>query len=194
VSDQLPPPTGAPVEPATPTGGTPKAIVWAFVLSLAGFLIVTAVAAVVMVLANWKRVKASGKGKGLAIAALVISGLWLALMVFAAFLPSDEPTETAAPEVAEIIEESPEPDNAVQRESCLAAWKAENQAAQSGTLDDATLRATAYDCPDYETWMFMRNEVGYGNASPNLIVALCAGDEAGSPVCEDARLVGVLSP
>jgi hypothetical protein len=101
MSAQFPPPTGAPVEPAAPTGGTPKVIVWAFILSLAGFLILTALAAVAMVLTNWKRVNATGKGKGLAIAALVISGLWLVIMVFAVLSPPDQSADSAGTEVAE---------------------------------------------------------------------------------------------
>jgi hypothetical protein len=112
VSDQFPPPTGAPVEPvepAAPTSGTPKAIVWAFIFSLAGFLILTALAAVAMVLTNWKRVKATGKGKGLAIAALVISGFWLAIMAYSLLSPSSNPANSTATEVAEVIEAEPEP-------------------------------------------------------------------------------------
>jgi len=108
VSEQLPPPTGAPIEPAAPTSGTPKVIVWAFILSLAGFLILTALAAVAMVLTNWKRVNATGKGRGLAIAALVISGFWLVIMVVALLSPSNEPADSAVTEVAEVIEEASE--------------------------------------------------------------------------------------
>jgi len=110
MSDQFPPPTGAPVEPAAPTTGTPKVIVWAFILSLAGFLILTALAAVAMVLTNWKRVNATGKGKGLAIAALVISGFWLAIMAFSLLSPSSDPADSAATEAAEVIEAAPEPE------------------------------------------------------------------------------------
>jgi hypothetical protein len=113
VSDQFPPPSGAPVEPvepAAPTSGTPKVIVWAFILSLAGFLILTALAAVAMVLTNWKRVNATGKGKGLAIAALVISGFWLVIMAFSLLSPSNDPADSAATEVTEVIEAAPEPE------------------------------------------------------------------------------------
>jgi hypothetical protein len=87
VSDQFPPPTGSPVVVVAPTGGTPKVIVWAFILSLAGFLILTALAAVAMVLTNWKKVQESGKGKGLAIAALVISGLWMVVVALGTLAP-----------------------------------------------------------------------------------------------------------
>jgi hypothetical protein len=109
MSDQFPPPTGSPVEAVAPTAGTPKAIVWAFVLSLAGFLILTALAAVAMVITNWKQVQASGRGKGLAIAALIISGLWIVIMVFAVLSPSDGETDSAGAEVVEVVEDVVEP-------------------------------------------------------------------------------------
>ena len=313
MSEQLPPPTGAPIEPAAPTAGTPKIIVWAFILSLAGFLILTALAAVAMVLTKWKQIQASGKGKGLAIATLIISGFWIVIMVFAVLSPSDEAAESVGSDAVEVIDEAPEPEvvsvaEAVLRmgvtdetttgipedfevwvrgtgswfyaqdslieeagpfavgqpvsffiypqgresteievslvlsddviagsvrdlitiavsdtdvtvsgtsvpdfeatfprlaaelvaeptldqvEACIVAWAAENRADRAGTLDDATLRATAYDCPDYETWVFIRDEVGYGNTSPNLLRALCAL-EAESPVCKDAKRLEVL--
>lgn len=198
----LPPPTGAPVELVTPASGTPKVIVWAFILSLAGFLILTALAALAMVLANWKKVDAAGKGKGLALAALVISGFWLLIMVLALLSPSDNAAISTGTAGIEVIEDATEPEPAEpeptiglpepvkptldQIESCIVAWSAEKKAFDAGILDDATLRATAFDCPDYETWERMRSEVGYRNTSPNLLRALCAL-EATSPVCKDAN-------
>lgn len=78
-----------------------------------------------------------------------------------------------------------EPELSAEESACLDAWKAEKAAVDAGTLDDATLVATAYDCPDLETWEEMRAQVNYGT-SPNLITAVCA-IEPDSPVCRDAN-------
>lgn len=68
-------------------------------------------------------------------------------------------------------------------ERCLLAWIEEDRAVKAGTLDDATLRATATECPDYETWEAMRELVGT-SGSPNTLRALCTF-VPDSPVCSD---------
>lgn len=108
MSEQLPPPTGAPVEPATMANRTPKIILWAFIASLFGILIIPAIAAVIMVAVGWKQVKATGKGKGLAIAAIVISALWVIFVGIAAVNAPDEATQPAATETVEVTEEAVE--------------------------------------------------------------------------------------
>lgn len=102
MTDHSPAPLGAPIQPVTPTPGTPKVIVWAFVLALAGFFVVTALAAVAMVLIGWKKVKASGKGRGLAIATLVISGGWLLIMVFALSSSPDNASDSVETQVVDV--------------------------------------------------------------------------------------------
>jgi hypothetical protein len=48
MSNPISPLAGTPEESSTPIGGAPMIIGWAFVMSLAGFLIVTALVTVVM--------------------------------------------------------------------------------------------------------------------------------------------------
>jgi hypothetical protein len=193
------PPADTPEESSTPIVGTPKIIVWAFVLSLAGILIITALVAVAMVLRGWKEVRASGRGKGLSITALILSGFWLVMMVIAILLPTDEAVDSGGTKVAGLVEISTVSETTDQVAeptvdqvgACFDAWYEENQAALSEILDDATLRATAVKCPDYETWEFMKAEIGYANTSPNLLRALCVF-ETTSPVCVDAKRLGKL--
>lgn len=105
MAEQLPPPTGSPVEPAKSAERTPKVIVWAFILSLFGFLVLTAFAAIAMTITGWKQVKSTGKGKGLAIASLIISGFWIVLLVFTFANPSDDAPQTSTEETVEIVED-----------------------------------------------------------------------------------------
>jgi hypothetical protein len=102
MSDQLPPPSGTPVAQSVQMTKTPKIIVWAFVLSLFGFLILTAFAAVAMTLTGWKQIKATGKGKGLAVATLIISGLWLIVLIFSLANPSTSEQEPPAAQTSEV--------------------------------------------------------------------------------------------
>jgi hypothetical protein len=108
MSEKLPAPKGKPIEPGTDLPRTPKVIVWAFVLSIFGIFLIPAIAAMVMTITGWRKVQESGKGRGLAIAALVISSAWLLIFVFA-FLNQSTSEEIAnAPQVSEI--QSAEPD------------------------------------------------------------------------------------
>lgn len=164
MSDQLPPPIGAPIEPAAPAGGTPKIIVWAFILSLAGFLILTALAAVAMVLTNWKQMQASGKGKGLAIATLIISGFWLIVMVFAVLSPSDEANENARTDVVDVDEATGESDAAapglIPNESSEAGYVAKDAfelfLASDGVAPKATCERYADVFAKYESMIEKR--------------------------------------
>lgn len=88
--------------------------------------------------------------------------------------PSSQPTASAS---------EPSPGDV---EACLVAWEEEKRASDQGVLDDATLRQTGRVCPDLDTWQSMRDRVGYGSSSPNLLRAMCAV-EPDTPVCRDAR-------
>jgi hypothetical protein len=105
MSEQLPPPAGQPVELATPSKRTPRIILWAFIASFFGILIIPAIAAVVMVAVGWKQIKATGKGKGLAIAAIAISALWI---IFVGISAVNAPEETTQPATSEAAEEAVE--------------------------------------------------------------------------------------
>lgn len=98
---------------------------------------------------------------------------------------TSEPLSGGSTSSGSLDPEAGEPESEGEESACLDAWKAEKAAVDAGTLDDATLVATAYDCPDLETWEEMRAQVNYGT-SPNLITAVCA-IEPDSPVCRDAN-------
>ena len=95
-----PPPATNPVEqlPQQQTlphpSRTPKLIVWAFVLSLFGLFVLPGVAAVAMAIPGLSQAKRAGKGKGLAIAALVVSALWAVILIA---IVASSSTNTNAP-------------------------------------------------------------------------------------------------
>lgn len=62
---------------------TPGMVIAAFILSLLGLLGVTAVIGLILGLIGLRRAKASGSGTGLALAAVIISGLWILLLAIA---------------------------------------------------------------------------------------------------------------
>lgn len=89
-----------------------------------------------------------------------------------------EPT-SPAPQAAVSPVEIPEPlvSEEQDRAACLAAWEAELKTVEDGGIDDATLRATGTACPSLAVWKEMRDVVGYGSKSPNLVTAICALEE-----------------
>jgi hypothetical protein len=105
VSEQLPPPSGVPVESAASQGKTPKIILWAFIVSLFGILFLPAIAAIVMVAIGWKQISASGKGKGFAFAAVLISVFWVGILLIAGATSNDDPAENAVTGTEEVVEE-----------------------------------------------------------------------------------------
>jgi hypothetical protein len=117
--------------------------------------------------------------------------LALALLLVSCASTGESESSTPAPE-AEVAEvESVEPEASQKREiteqdraACLTAWEAEFKAVQEGSIDDATLRATGTACPSLAVWEEMRDEVGYGSKSPNLVRAICAL-EKDARICED---------
>ena len=123
MSDALPPPTGSPIQPAAQTK-TPRIIVWAFILSLFGVLVVTAIASIVMAVLGLNKAKEVGKGKGLAIAAIAISGFWLAIIGIGSLLPGTEVEQSTTTETVseEAPAEVPVDPGLVTREEFGAEW------------------------------------------------------------------------
>ena len=74
--------------------------------------------------------------------------------------------------------------------ACFTQWERDQAAVQSGSDDETALRATAYDCPNYDAWSLGFNLYSSGNEA-TMIQALCAF-EANSPVCRDAESRGIL--
>lgn len=107
--EKLSPPKGKPVKSGNNSPSTPKVIVWAFVLSILGILLIPAVAAIIMTINGWKKVQASGRGRGLAIATLVISGFWLVVFVSAIATQSSDTSDPSPSETSEVQTTDPQP-------------------------------------------------------------------------------------
>jgi len=123
---------------------------------------------------------------------VAIAGVSLIVALAGCAAPAEPAPEPAPePEPVATVEEVPETVTATP-ETCLDAWLEENQAYEAGVFDDATLRATASACPSLDVWQSIREQIEYGDESPNLLRALCAF-EGDSPVCVDAREQGALA-
>jgi hypothetical protein len=95
--ENFPAPTSAPVSTAGSGASTPVTVIIGFISSLAGFLIVTAIAGIILGIVGLGAAKRAGKGVGLAWAAIIIGAAWLVLVVLIGTLGgSTETADTAA--------------------------------------------------------------------------------------------------
>lgn len=123
---------------------------------------------------------------------VAMAGIGLAVALVGCAAPAEPaPEPQPEPEPVATVEEIPEAITATP-ETCLDAWLEENQAYEAGVFDDATLRATASACPSLDVWQSIREQIEYGDESPNLLRALCTF-ESDSPVCVDAKEQGALA-
>lgn len=77
-----PPPMPAPMPGEPSSGKTPPKATWAFILSLFGFVCgIPALIGLILGIVSLPETKRQGRGQGLAIAAIVISAIWLVLLL-----------------------------------------------------------------------------------------------------------------
>jgi hypothetical protein len=132
MSEELPPPVGEPVQDGAPMSRTPKIIFWAFVVSLFGIFILPAIAAIIMAAVAWRKTKEVGKGKGLAISAILISIFWLGLVTFAVINSPSDGNDSSTH--SEVVEEEISIENETQ-----ASESAEEEAVPDNNLADESV-------------------------------------------------------
>ena len=103
VSDSQPPAE----TPPSPSAKTPTIVVWALVLSIAGFCGITAIVGIVLGFVGRGKAKEVGKGVGMSTAAIIIGVAWLVLGVIGVAIGSgntdSEPSDSS--EQVEVVED-----------------------------------------------------------------------------------------
>jgi len=109
-----PPPSGPPIQP-TRRAKTPGTVVTGFVLSLLGFLVITAIIGIILGAVGLSAAKRAGKGVGLAWSAIIIGAAWLLILAVVGLAGGGEDANTTADQAdSAVVEEEatvePEPD------------------------------------------------------------------------------------